>query len=261
MAIMTAEKLKSVALNIAEDYRTVYLWGGIGQIITARVIAQKAAQYPNWYTASRIRKLEKYIGTGTWGFDCVCFIKSILWGWRGDASKAYGGAQYCSNGVPDVTANGMFDMCSDVSTDFSRIEVGEAVHMDGHIGIYIGDDLVVECTPSFEDGVQVTFVKNRVSSKDGYSHGRWWTDHGKLPWIDYDIKEDDSVSYEEFKDFMKRYEKEVAAEPVSDWARDAMEKAVAAGIFRGDENGEMQPKSPVTRQAAAILFDRLGLID
>ncbi len=262
MSVMTAAELVRRAENIARRYSTVYLWGGIGQLVTNSLIAQKAAQYPSWYSAARINSLKTYAGTGTWGFDCVCLIKAILWGWSGDTSKSCGGAVYASNGVPDVTANGMIKLCRDVSADFSEIAAGEAVHMDGHIGIYIGNELAVECTPSFNNGVQITYVKNRVSGKSGYAYGRRWTDHGKLPWIDYtQEKEDETVTYEDFKAFMGKYEAERAALPVSSWASDSMEKAINAGIFKGDENGNMQAQSPVTRQTAAILFDRLGLLD
>ena len=122
----------------------------------------------------------------TFGFDCVNLIKSILWGWSGDTSKTYGGAKYLSNGVPDTNADGMIQLCSNVSTDFSKIEVGEAVWCKGHIGVYIGDGLAVECTPAWKNKVQITAVRN-ISTKLGYN-ARTWTKHGKLPFIEYDVE-------------------------------------------------------------------------
>ena len=107
----------------------------------------------------------------TFGFDCVGLIKGVLWGW--DASNGiYGGANYASNGVPDINADTMIARCKDISTDFSTVEVGEAVWIPGHIGVYIGDGKVVECTPQWRNGVQIT-------SK------RKWQKHGKLPYITY----------------------------------------------------------------------------
>ena len=117
----------------------------------------------------------------TFGFDCVCLIKGLLWGWNGKKRKPYGGATYASNGVPDVTADGMMALCENVSTDFSNIEVGELLWMSGHVGIYIGNGQAVECTPAWKNGVQVTTVLN---VKPGT--GREWMKHGKLPWITYD---------------------------------------------------------------------------
>lgn len=61
--------------------------------------------------------------------------------------------------------------------------IGEAVWMSGHIGIYIGDGLAVECTPKWENKVQITAVGN-IGSKAGYNT-RTWTKHGKLPYVDY----------------------------------------------------------------------------
>ena len=123
----------------------------------------------------------KAASADTFGFDCVCLIKGLLWGWNGDASKTYGGAQYAVNGVPDIGADTMITKCSNISTDFSKIEVGEAVWLSGHIGIYIGDGLAVECTPSWKNCVQVTACN---CAKSGYNR-RNWTKHGKLPYVSY----------------------------------------------------------------------------
>lgn len=47
----------------------------------------------------------------------------------------------------------------------------------------------------------------------------------------------------------------VAEQPVSDWAKEAWEKAVAAGIFDGT-----RPHAPLTRQEAAVLMERKGAL-
>ena len=81
----------------------------------------------------------------------------------------------------------MINACNDVSTDFRSIQVGEAVWIPGHIGIYIGDGLAVECTPAWKDGVQITAVHN-IGKKSGYN-GRSWTKHGKLPYVAYEVEQ------------------------------------------------------------------------
>ena len=48
----------------------------------------------------------------------------------------------------------------------------------------------------------------------------------------------------------------VAEQPVSDWAKEAWDKAVSAGIFDGT-----RPHAPLTRQEAAVLMDRMGLLE
>ena len=82
-----------------------------------------------------------------------------------------------------MDANTMINLCSEVSTDFSKIEVGEAVWTNGHIGVYIGNGLAVECTPAWKNRVQITACN---CSKPGYNT-RKWKKHGKLPYIDYTV--------------------------------------------------------------------------
>lgn len=181
--ITTGKELAAAALNVAKNFKTLYVMGCFGAPMTAanktRYINNGAH---NGYNAKASRKaMINAAGADTFGFDCVCLIKGLLWGWSGDASKTYGGAGYAVNGVPDIGADTMITKCSGVSADFSKIEVGEAVWMSGHIGIYIGDGLAVECTPSWKNCVQVTACN---CAKSGYNR-RNWTKHGKLPYVTY----------------------------------------------------------------------------
>lgn len=189
MAVMKAstfvEKLKNIALN----HKTLYVMGCFGAPMNAtnknRYINNGAH---NGYNAKAARKAMINAATDdTFGFDCVCLIKGVLWGWSGDKSKVYGGARYSVNGVPDIGADQMINVCSGVSTTgWANMIPGEAVWCKGHIGVYIGDGLAVECTPAFKNKVQITAVSN-IGAKSGYS-ARKWTKHGKLPYIDYDVK-------------------------------------------------------------------------
>lgn len=172
------------AKKIATEYKTVYMWGTFGHKVTDSLIKSKVKQYPKQYSSSRQAKLRKLVGKGYWAFDCVGLIKGILWGWNGNDAKSQGGAKYKSNGVPDSSANTMFKQCTEQSTDFSKVEVGEAVWMDGHIGIYIGDGLAVEATTKWDGDVQITACN---CTKMGYNR-RDWTKHGKLPYVDYTVE-------------------------------------------------------------------------
>lgn len=167
-------ELKNKLLDIVNNYKTVYMYGCWGQVVTDSIINTKAKQYSWWYTAAKQKQLRNLVGKGYFAFDCVCLIKSILWGWSGSTSRSNGGAVYGSNGVPDVSADTMINRCTNVSTDFSTIEVGEAVWLKGHIGVYIGDGKVVECTPAWKNNVQITKLSQRN-----------WVKHGKLPYIVY----------------------------------------------------------------------------
>ena len=170
------------AINIANNYKTLYVMGCFGAPMTDANKSRYANNHEYNKQTTRTQKIQN-ASSDTFGFDCVCLIKGILWGWSGDKSKTYGGAEYASNGVPDVGADAIMNHCSNVSTDFKTIQEGEIVHMTGHVGIYIGNGLVVECTPIWEDGVQITACGN-IGSKSGHNT-RTWTNHGKLKYIDY----------------------------------------------------------------------------
>ena len=133
---MKAADFVEKARSVARDYKTSYIWGGFGAPITEATLERAAREYAKntekgWITAAR-----RYAGDPrAFYFDCVGLIKALLWGWNGDASKAYGGAVYptmnqvLAGACPDVSADGMISICSDVSTDFSGIVPGAAVWM------------------------------------------------------------------------------------------------------------------------------------
>ena len=182
---LKASELVKRHVDIANNYKTVYMWGCFGSPVTTAAITNKAAQYPSWYTTGKVTQLKSLVGRNYFGFDCVNLTKAILWGWDGDKNASYGGAKYASNGVPDISADGMIAKCKDVSTTgWDKMLPGEGLWMTGHWGIYIGDGLAVECTPVWADGVQITAVQN-IGTKTGY-HARKWTKHGKLPYVEYD---------------------------------------------------------------------------
>ena len=184
--IMSGQALAEKCVDVARNFQTIYMYACYGFQVTTATIKSKAQQNLNgWYTKKNIAKLEAVANRHppVWGFDCVNLIKGLLWGWWGNEEKEKGGAIYASNGIPDTNADGMIKRCGGVTTDFSDVQIGEAVWMSGHIGVYIGDGLAVECTPRWKDGVQVTAVWN-IGKKDGYN-GRTWTSHGKLPHVDY----------------------------------------------------------------------------
>jgi hypothetical protein len=178
--INTAVELAEACKRVAKNYKTLYVMGCFGAPMTASNKKRYTKNHP--YNEKPIRtKMIMDASADTFGFDCVGLIKGLLWGWDGDANRVYGGATYCSNGVPDIGADTMIAHCVDVTNDFSRIEVGEAVWTTGHIGIYVGDGLAVECTPSWADKVQITACN---CSKSGYKR-RNWKKHGKLPYVKY----------------------------------------------------------------------------
>lgn len=182
---MKSSVLVNKAIDIAKNYKTLYVMGCFGAPLTGANVTRYLNNH-NYNKAAARQKMIKAAANQSppvFGFDCVCLIKGILWGWTGDASRTYGGAGYAINGVPDVSADGMIAKCTGVTTNFSNIVPGECVWMAGHVGIYIGNGLAVECSPAFQNKVQITAVGN-IGKKSGYNT-RTWTKHGKMPWVDY----------------------------------------------------------------------------
>lgn len=182
--ITTGKELAARCVDVAKNYKTLYVMGCFGAPMTA-ANKTRYCQNHQYNRAADRQAMIRAASADTFGFDCVCLIKGLLWGWCGDTSKTYGGAGYAINGVPDIGADGMIAKCKDVSTSgWDKMAIGEAVWCAGHIGVYIGDGLAVECTPKWANKVQITAVKN-IGTKAGYN-ARTWTKHGKIPYLTYD---------------------------------------------------------------------------
>lgn len=174
--------------SIVDNYKTLYVSGCFGAPMTE---ANKM-RYMNSNAYNRQPSRRQFIQSAdanTFGFDCVCLIKGILWGWNADITRVYGGANYASNGVPDISEYAMIKRCKNVSADFTNIKAGELVYMTGHVGVYVGDGVVIECSPRWENGVQRSNLGNLPQFNSG--HCRKWVSHGFLPWIDYNETEKD----------------------------------------------------------------------
>jgi hypothetical protein len=111
-----------------------------------------------------------------YAFDCVGLIKAYYWNWNG------GKTDYKSN--QDVSANGMYNRAKVKGNIKTMPEIeGLLVQMNGHIGIYIGDGYVIECTPSIKFAKQSHkgggVCKTKLSD-------RKWTHWLECPFIAYE---------------------------------------------------------------------------
>lgn len=189
--IRTGAELASACVDVARNYKTVYVLGSFGWQMSYENQQRALRSYAFNAGLERSRVI-RAASKDTFGFDCICLIKALLWGWCGDESKPYGGAAYNSNGVPDLDETAMLGVCKEVSDDFTGIEVGEYLWTDGHCGIYVGSGKAAECTYRWSDGVQETSVYN-ITGETG-SKGRYWKKHGKLPFISYENAADECYS-------------------------------------------------------------------
>lgn len=177
------EKLKEVV-----NMKTLYVKGGFGLPLNER----NKNRVINAYVYNKNREaIIRKADDNTFAFDCCGVIKSVIGGFTGDKNKVYGGDVVTSKGgklyhgiCPDLSESGLLNVSRETSKDFSNILIGEFLYIKGHCGIYIGDGLAIECTPSWKNGVQITEVEN--IKKTPKSNSRTWLSHSKLPYITYE---------------------------------------------------------------------------
>lgn len=159
------------ALKNAVACQTIYVKGGFGLTLNAKGKQRAINSYA--YNKKREKKIND-MPDNSFGFDCCGLVKGVYWGFNGDPKKVYGGATYKSGCLDDVSEIGLLSLCTDISNDFDNIIPGELVYLKGHCGVYIGNGEVIESTPIWEDGAQITRLAQRK-----------WLKHGKLSFITY----------------------------------------------------------------------------
>ena len=89
--MMTNIELANKLKDIAKNYKTLYVMGCFGAPMTA----SNKKRYTQNHSYNRQPARTAMINAAsadTFGFDCVCLIKGVLWGWSGDKNAIYGGA-------------------------------------------------------------------------------------------------------------------------------------------------------------------------
>lgn len=179
--LMTAQSFANKCIDIATNYPTTYGSGGEASLGT-------------WVA-----------GSGVFSFDCNGLIKSILWGWNG--SKTYlGGATYNSNGVPDLAcgyfvdgvevgdSQYVYDTKEIDYSNISEIETGEILYMPGHVGVYVGNGMVVESTLNRTAAKQGSGVQLlRLANTNYMETSNVFTHHSKLVFLDYGAQNQNSA--------------------------------------------------------------------
>jgi len=123
-----------------------YWYGTFGQIATEKLLAEKAAQYPKQYSATRQKKAKDRGDIGQKVHDCIGLYKGALWSEGPDAPAKYNPAQ-------DISADGAFKKATQKGPIGSIPEImGLGVYRKGHVGIYIGGGRVVQAK-GFDYGV------------------------------------------------------------------------------------------------------------
>ena len=148
-----------------------YVYGTYGNILTEELLQDRASMFGEHVTGFEDFIRENWMRRRT--ADCVGLIKGYGW-----YNPDNGEIEVGTNGMADVTANGMFDAATVKGTIDTIPEVpGLAVWQDGHIGIYIGNGEVIEAMGT-EQGV----VKTTLPSG--------WTHWLEIPYISYPVEEE-----------------------------------------------------------------------
>ena len=161
--------------QMAYDNKWGYVWGSHGNVLTANELKRFEKTF-----GSHVTDKEEYIKSHWLGrrtSDCVGLIKG--YGWYDETS---GTIKYGTNGMKDVTADGMFNAAVEKGPISTMPDIpGIAVWHQGHIGVYIGNGYVIHAANTY-DGV----IKTPITSSG-------WTHWLKVPYINY-IEETDADS-------------------------------------------------------------------
>lgn len=111
--------------------------------------------------------------------DCSGMIKACFWNYPKNG-------KYQSNNLKDMNANMMLKNCDNISTDFSKIKKGCFVWVTGHIGVYLGNGVVQECTPKWKGKIQKTYCVESPFSNKNKLNERKWAKYGYFKYINYD---------------------------------------------------------------------------
>ena len=151
----------------AEEAGWGYVWGTYGEVLTEEAYEAQAEQYPEEVGAKEELIRASWLGRRT--ADCCGLIRGYGW-----LDAATGEIAYGTNGMPDISANAMYEAAAEKGPIGTMPELpGLAVWRPGHIGIYIGNGEVIEAR-STKLGVVRTALRDR-----NFTH---WL---KIPYITY----------------------------------------------------------------------------
>lgn len=161
-------------LRAQAEKKRPYWYGTYYLECTEDLLKKKAKQYPAHYTDGRMARYRQDIANGQICGDCVNgAIKGAVWSELGARKPVY-----ASHGCPDKSADGMFEYCQKAGMEWGSMdtmpdEMGIAVRMAGHVGVYVGNGDVVEWR-----GFAYGCVTTKLS-------GRKWLNWYRLPWTEY----------------------------------------------------------------------------
>ena len=151
------------------DTNNIYVNGGFGVNLS---IPSQVERYTtnNEYNREHADEIKACAEKGHgWGWDCICLIKSLLWGFNFNEKEKYGGAKYKSNGIDDYSTSGFFKHCCYGQKWIEKTDVipeGAILWTEGHIAVSIGNGLVIESTRYGGAKVRIAGIRGIYKGKD-----------------------------------------------------------------------------------------------
>lgn len=152
-----------------------------------------------------------------------------------------------------------------------RPEWAVGAHAQGHnsrsVGICVEGAYMTETMPKAQFDALVGLVREEMAKYPGAKVLRHRDVNStdcpgtNYPWeallaaLSPEKKEGTILTYDQFKAYLLRYEKENEGKNASAWASDAWKALTDAGITDGSA-----PQAPLTREQLAVVLQRLGLI-
>lgn len=162
----------------AEENHWGYVWGTSGNILSLSRLESLAELYPEQVGAEKYYDFinENWVGKRT--ADCAGLIKGYMWLDVNSHEVVYG-----SNNFADVNSDDMYNNATEKGEMDTMPDIpGICVWHTGHVGIYIGDGVVIEAR-----GTKTGVVKSDLANAK-------WTNWFKVPDLIY---EDDTTNTEE----------------------------------------------------------------
>jgi len=175
-------------------------------IVNSKIVTTKDKWVSDLITLAKSKSTYKnvwpynvlYWDGNKWYCDCVNMNKALFNG-RIIQNPVKDSYQKTLGNTGDINTEGFINLCTDLSTDFTKLKAGEPriLHLNGHIGAYLGKEItvskgvvnVVECTAAWENGALFSYVDssgNRRYFKGSNDVRGKWTKHGKpSKWVQY----------------------------------------------------------------------------
>ena len=153
----------------------------------------KASELARWCEEQLGKKTKYQLGgigrykDGVRIFDCIGLIKCFLW-----RDYSQNNAKYYGKTAPDTHCEGYLDLAKEKGPIATIPEIpGVIVYQRGHVGVYMGNGLVIEATAAWDAKVQKSYFKG---SHKGIKKRTTWTHWFKVPQLTYEEPEKEETS-------------------------------------------------------------------